>query len=292
MKRKNLKKMLGLAVIAAIGMINPEVMAAEETETVETELQSEEAETERETESKTTEKKTAPDVEVQDQETKVILKNESGMVISETVFKDSKEEKVLILTEESGAEHTFENVDLSEMKEIKLTEEDGFLFIRYQDAEGEEKTAYETAEEREYEKPATMYVVNDVYIRKAADGESEALGVASLGSEIQVVGASPKWYKVKQEEVTGYVARSFLSKDKEAAESAVKAEEAAVARAQAEAAAAAAAAQQAAAQAAPSAPSAPERYEVSRVAYDDCDGSGHGYYEITYSDGTTAIEEY
>ena len=53
------------------------------------------------------------------------------------------------------------------------------------------------------------------------------------------------------------------------------------------------AAQQAAQQASQSAGStAGGKTEVSRQAYDDCDGSGHGYYEITYSDGSTAIEEY
>ena len=31
---------------------------------------------------------------------------------------------------------------------------------------------------------------------------------------------------------------------------------------------------------------------VSKQNYPDCDGSGHGYYEITYSDGTTEIQEY
>ena len=35
-----------------------------------------------------------------------------------------------------------------------------------------------------------------------------------------------------------------------------------------------------------------ERTEVGRQAYDDCDGSGHGYYEITYSDGSVEYEEY
>ena len=44
---------------------------------------------------------------------------------------------------------------------------------------------------------------------------------------------------------------------------------------------------QAAAEAAASEPT-----EVSRQAYDDCDGSGHGYYEITYSDGSVRYEEY
>lgn len=33
-------------------------------------------------------------------------------------------------------------------------------------------------------------------------------------------------------------------------------------------------------------------YEVSRQAMPDCDGSGHGYYIITYSDGSTGTEEY
>ena len=33
-------------------------------------------------------------------------------------------------------------------------------------------------------------------------------------------------------------------------------------------------------------------YEVRREAMPDCDGSGHGYYIITYSDGSTGTEEY
>ncbi len=35
-----------------------------------------------------------------------------------------------------------------------------------------------------------------------------------------------------------------------------------------------------------------ERKEVSREDFPDCDGSGHGYIEIHYSDGSTEIEEY
>lgn len=34
------------------------------------------------------------------------------------------------------------------------------------------------------------------------------------------------------------------------------------------------------------------RYEVRRDRYDDCDGSGHGYFEIYYSDGSTEYEVY
>lgn len=92
------------------------------------------------------------------------------------------------------------------------------------------------------------------------------------------------------------VVKKYITDSKEEAEAAAKAkqdaEEAAAAQQAAEA-AAQQAAEQAAQQASQSAGStAGGKTEVSRQAYDDCDGSGHGYYEITYSDGSTAIEEY
>lgn len=294
--------MLGLAVVSVLGMTAPAVSAAEtETETVSTELESESE----------TETETAPDVEVkQDGKTIVTLKNESGYVVkealagttetaeeeTETETAAEKEENVvgITLTGEDGEVHVFPDADVTTMTEPVLVKDHGFLYIQYKNAEGKEKEAAETAEEVEFDQPETMYVVNDVYIRAEANGDSEALAVASLGQEIRVIGAAPKWYKVEQGEVTGYIARSFLSKDKESADAAVKAEEAAQAQAAAAAAAQQAAAQQAAAQAsAGQSSAAPQgKYEVSRQAYDDCDGSGHGYYEITYSDGSTAREEY
>ena len=306
MKKKTVKAMLGLAVVSVLGMTAPAVSAAEtETETVSTELESErETETETETEA-------APDVEVkQDGKTIVTLKNESGYVVkealagttetaeeeTETETAAEKEENVagITLTGEDGEVHVFPDADVTAMTEPVLGKDHGFLYIQYKNAEGKEKEAAETAEEVEFDQPETMDVVNDVYIRAEANGDSEALAVASLGQEIRVIGAAPKWYKVEQGEVTGYIARSFLSKDKESADAAVKAEEAAQAQAAAAAAAQQAAAQQAAAQAsAGQSSAAPQgKYEVSRQAYDDCDGSGHGYYEIIYSDGSTAREEY
>lgn len=306
MKKKTVKAMLGLAVVSVLGMTAPAVSAAEtETETVSTELESErETETETETEA-------APDVEVkQDGKTIVTLKNESGYVVkealagttetaeeeTETETAAEKEENVagITLTGEDGEVHVFPDADVTAMTEPVLVKDHGFLYIQYKNAEGKEKEAAETAEEVKFDQPETMYVVNDVYIRAEANGDSEALAVASLGQEIRVIGAAPKWYKVEQGEVTGYIARSFLSKDKESADAAVKAEEAAQAQAAAAAAAQQAAAQQAAAQAsAGQSSAAPQgKYEVSRQAYDDCDGSGHGYYEIIYSDGSTAREEY
>ena len=42
----------------------------------------------------------------------------------------------------------------------------------------------------------------------------------------------------------------------------------------------------------PAEPQPTEKYETGRDNYPDCDGSGHGYYEIHYSDGTSSILEY
>ena len=300
MKRQAVKAMLGLAVVSVLGMTAPAVSAAEtETETVSTELETETEETEAETEA-------APDVEVKkDGETIVTLKNESGYVVKEAVVGAAEEETEtaeteteaesegivtgLTLTGEDGEVHVFADADVTAMTDPVLVKDNGFLYIEYKNAEGKDKEAAETADEVEFDKEVTMYVVNDVYVRAEAIGDSEALAVASLGQEVTVTGAAPKWYKVVMGETTGYIARSFLSKDKESADAAVKAEEAAQAQAAAEAQAAAAAAQASSGQSA----AAPQgKYEVSRQAYDDCDGSGHGYYEITYSDGSTAREEY
>lgn len=307
MKRQAVKAMLGLAVVSVLGMTAPAVSAAEtetETETVSTELETETEETEAETEA-------APDVEVKkDGETIVTLKNESGYVVKEAVVGAAEEETEtaeteteaesesivtgLTLTGEDGEVHVFADADVTAMTDPVLVKDNGFLYIEYKNAEGKDKEAAETADEVEFDKEVTMYVVNDVYVRAEANGDSEALAVASLGQEVTVTGAAPKWYKVVMGETTGYIARSFLSKDKESADAAVKAEEAAQAQAVAEAQAAAAAAQQAASQASSgkSAAAPQGKYEVSRQAYDDCDGSGHGYYEIIYSDGSTAREEY
>ena len=307
MKRQAVKAMLGLAVVSVLGMTAPAVSAAEtetETETVSTELETETEETEAETEA-------APDVEVKkDGETIVTLKNESGYVVKEAVVGAAEEETEtaeteteaesegtvtgLTLTGEDGEVHVFADADVTAMTDPVLVKDNGFLYIEYKNAEGKDKEAAETADEVEFDKEVTMYVVNDVYVRAEANGDSEALAVASLGQEVTVTGAAPKGYKVVMGETTGYIARSFLSKDKESADAAVKAEEAAQAQAAAEAQAAAAAAQQAASQASSgqSAAAPQGKYEVSRQAYDDCDGSGHGYYEIIYSDGSTAREEY
>ena len=177
-------------------------------------------------------------------------------------------------------------------------------------SETQTETAYETEKATETEsetakaekaaetevKEKTMYVSGDVYMREAADKDAKAVTVLATGKEITVLGEEGDWYQVKVDDKEGYVVKKYITDSKEEAEAAAKAkqdaEDAAAAQQAAEA-AAQQAAEQAAQQASQSAGStAGGKTEVSRQAYDDCDGSGHGYYEITYSDGSTAIEEY
>ena len=162
------------------------------------------------------------------------------------------------------------------------------------ETESETAKAEKAAETEAKEK--TMYVSGDVYMREAADKDAKAVTVLATGKEITVLGEEGDWYQVKVDDKEGYVVKKYITVSKEEAEAAAKAkpdaEEAAAAQQAAEA-AAQQAAEQAAQQASQSAGStAGGKTEVSRQAYDDCDGSGHGYYEITYSDGSTAIEEY
>lgn len=177
-------------------------------------------------------------------------------------------------------------------------------------SETQTETAYETEKATETEsetakaekaaeteaKEKTMYVSGNVYMREAADKDAKAVTVLATGKEITVLGEEGDWYQVKVDDKEGYVVKKYITDSKEEAEAAAKAkqdaEDAAAAQQAAEA-AAQQAAEQAAQQASQSAGStAGGKTEVSRQAYDDCDGSGHGYYEITYSDGSTAIEEY
>lgn len=210
---------------------------------------------------------------------------------SEETADASKEAKMdLVLTEEDGTEHTFQDVTVDKWKDAVLVNSYEFLYINYKDESGKDQEAAETADERTFDEPITMYVSANVHVRKEADKESESLKVAALGDEFKVIAAVPGWLKVENGDDTGYVFHSYLTEDKAAVDALVKAkQEADAAAAQAAAAAAAQAAQQ---QAAAAAAQPAQKTEVSRQAYDDCDGSGHGYYEITWSDGSVTYENY
>ena len=210
---------------------------------------------------------------------------------SEETADASKEAKMdLVLTEEDGTEHTFQDVTVDKWKDAVLVNSYEFLYINYKDESGKDQEAAETADERTFDEPITMYVSANVHVRKEADKESESLKVAALGDEFKVIAAVPGWFKVENGDDTGYLFHSYLTEDKAAVDALVKAkQEADAAAAQAAAAAAAQAAQQ---QAAAAAAQPAQKTEVSRQAYDDCDGSGHGYYEITWSDGSVTYENY
>lgn len=154
------------------------------------------------------------------------------------------------------------------------------------ETEPESETAAPAETEEVKAEPKTMYVVSDVYIRQEPDASSEAVAVAYLGDEVTAEDVDEKWCKVTLGDKEGYVVKEYLTESKDEADQAVKSEEAAKEAAEAQAAAAAQAAQQS------QSSGGGGKYEVSRQAYPDCDGSGHGYYEITYSDGSVETVEY
>lgn len=154
------------------------------------------------------------------------------------------------------------------------------------EVESETAAPAETETEEVKAEPKTMYVVSDVYIRQEPDASSEAVAVAYLGDEVTAEDVDEKWCKVTLGDKEGYVVKEYLTESKDEADQAVKSEAAAKEAAEAQAAAAAQAAQQS------QNSGGSGKYEVSRQAYPDCDGSGHGYYEITYSDGSVETVEY
>lgn len=179
-----------------------------------------------------------------------------------------------------GQEYEFVDVKYDQMADPELIVEGDYAFIKYTSlTSGKERTIAQTGE-KTYEEPVELFAVDDVYIRSEPSDEGEILGVINRGDAIEVLGETATHYQVKKGDVTGYTVRKCISEDEQEALAAVKAEEAAQASLRA-----AEAAQQ-------SAPQQSSVYEVKRQRFDDCDGSGHGYYKITYSDGSTAIEEY
>lgn len=203
--------------------------------------------------------------------------------VSVTLHEEDEDLADVILLSEDGTQYEFDAVKYTIMKDPELVVEGAFAYIKYISIlSGKESSVGQTGE-LNYEEAANLFAVDDVYIRSEPDSESEILGVINRGDEIEVLGETASYYIVKKDDVTGYTVRKCISEDEQEAIAAVQAEEAERARIQAEAAAAAAAAQQAAAS---------QKQEVSRQKYEDCDGSGHGYYVITYSDGSTKTVDY
>ncbi len=305
MKRKMLT--ICLAMLTAGSMVFTPVAAfgEQDTEVQTEETQDLEAELE--------------DLTLKTETQEIIIKNQSGHALTlgkleksekKTKKKESEEEsekQILTILDGEEKEHVFELTDLDSWTGPIIYDEYGFLYIKYQDSQKKEQELMETAEEKEWDTALTMYLLSNVNVREKADKESESLKVLSTGTKVTATAIVPGWIKIETDELTGYIYHSYITENKEAADAKVQAEK--EAREQAEAAAAAAAAAQAAAQQEADysytqetndyvpQPAEPvqqpqEVYEVSRQQYDDCDGSGHGYYEIIYSDGSVAYEDY
>lgn len=297
MKMKSVKAFLSIVTAASLAVSAPAAVFAEDAAAQEAEAQDSDGEA------------TAEDFTIAFDGGELSVTNQTTQTIKEAKLVEaaaddskeadnseetadvSKEAKMdLVLTEEDGTEHTFQDVTVDKWKDAVLVNSYEFLYINYKDESGKDQEAAETADERTFDEPITMYVSANVHVRKEADKESESLKVAALGDEFKVIAAVPGWFKVENGDDTGYVFHSYLTEDKAAVDALVKAkQEADAAAAQAAAAAAAQAAQQ---QAAAAAAQPAQKTEVSRQAYDDCDGSGHGYYEITWSDGSVTYENY
>lgn len=297
MKMKSVKAFLSIVTAASLAVSAPAAVFAEDAAAQEAEAQDSDGEA------------TAEDFTIAFDGGELSVTNQTTQTIKEAKLVEaaaddskeadnseetadvSKEAKMdLVLTEEDGTEHTFQDVTVDKWKDAVLVNSYEFLYINYKDESGKDQEAAETADERTFDEPITMYVSANVHVRKEADKESESLKVAALGDEFKVIAAVPGWFKVENGDDTGYVFHSYLTEDKAAVDALVKAkQEADAAAAQAAAAAAAQAVQQ---QAAAAAAQPAQKTEVSRQAYDDCDGSGHGYYEITWSDGSVTYENY
>ena len=296
MKMKSVKAFLSIVTAASLAVSAPAAVFAEDAAAQEAEAQDSDGEA------------TAEDFTIAFDGGELSVTNQTTQTIKEAKLVEaaaddskeaddseesadaSKEAKMnLVLTEEDGTEHTFQDVTVDKWKDAVLVNSYEFLYINYKDESGKDQEAAETADERTFDEPITMYVSANVHVRKEADKESESLKVAALGDEFKVIAAVPGWFKVENGDDTGYVFHSYLTEDKAAVDALVKAKQEADAAA---AQAAAAAAAQAAKQEADAAAQPAQKTEVSRQAYDDCDGSGHGYYEITWSDGSVTYENY
>ncbi len=326
MKRKTVSFLLAMTAAASMSMAAPAAWAADSSaQTTEAEAQGDTAaeadgaedgaadEGAAETagtpedasgaeETPAAEEKVPEDIKLTMESGEVTITNEAEIVFAGAEYvkaeagdDESKEETWnLVLTEdgENGTVHTFENVTPDKWTDPVLKKEWGCLYIYYKSESGADEEALETADEKELEEKVTVYATTDVNVREKASTDSKSLKVTSLGAEWTATAGVPGWVKVENGDITGYIFHSYISDDKAKVDELVKAAE--EARAAAEAAAAQAAADAAwEAQQSQSQPSAPQEvYEVSRQAYDDCDGSGHGYWEIVYSDGSVSYEDY
>lgn len=279
---------LGIAGIAAETEDMTEIAYETETGVLEdSTVVTAEAETAEETAQEAAEVLETIQITVNDGEP-IEIANTAGLGITAASVELLEDESLIniMMVDNDGQQYEFLEVPYEQLSEPELIEEGAFAFIKYTSlASGKERRIGQTGE-LTYSEAVELYAIDDVYIRSEPDDEADILGVISRGDAIKVLGETATHYVVQKDDVTGYTVRRCISEDEQDAIAAVQAEEAAreaIRIAQEQAAAAQAAAQQSAGS---------SKHEVKRQKFDDCDGSGHGYYLITYSDGSTATQEY
>lgn len=162
-------------------------------------------------ESKVVEMETAEETaDTQDEGTEVVAQTWNLILTEEPTVEEVDGEK----KEKAGEVHTFDDVRADKWTDPVLTEEFGFLYIKYTDENLEEKEAAETAEEKELEKPVTIYVTTEVNVRQSADVEADLVTVTTFGEEWTAVASVPGWVKVEKDGKTGYVRHEYVTDDK------------------------------------------------------------------------------
>ena len=228
--------------------------------------------------------------------------------------------------EEEEREILFESVALKTWKNLSLREQLGFFYLNYTDASGEKKELAEKNDGGELGEAQPLYTTKKVNLRETPDPGAEVLSVVPARTEVSADEVLPGWIRVDYNGTQGYIAHQFLVSDlsdipQENAIASVAAAAPSVQVAEPSVQTAEPSAVYEASEAyddyydytyedaytdpyaytgggAYETPgysydaSSEGRYETGRVQYDNCDGSGTGYYEITYSDGSVEFEEY
>ncbi len=229
MKNTIIKKMssvllsgaFGISVLA--GAVPVTVFAEETEETQETAAEAEETEvTAAETEAEAEEQEFT--VETADGQTETIV-NKTGDSVSEVSYETDDDKDTLLVTEENGTVHTFEDADLTQASGYSIVKKLSFFFVYGTASDGDEQWFYETADDVTLDEPVTMYTIGMVNIREEPDGDSTLLGTADLDSEVEVLGGTSKWFRANQDDVSGYIAARYLTEDQDEAESAATTEE-------------------------------------------------------------------
>lgn len=174
-------------------------------------------------------------------------------------------------TNESQVKESQENVETTETASQKEESADGEI--------GDQESC-------------VMYTTVNLVLRAKAGKDADKLEVFPINTEITVLEKGEEWFRVQGSDQEGYVYGEYLTESKEEA---AKAEAEAIAKKAAQEAAQKEAAKSSSKKKSSSKSSKKKKAkkkEVSRENFDDCDGSGHGYTEIHYSDGSVEIIEY